>query len=54
MELMLIGQLHEKSAMFVTVGISWIKVSSFNQMSAIEVMIHNDVYEPWWYCYFKH
>ena len=39
-ELMLIEQVHQKSVMFVTIGISWIIVLGFNQMSAIDVMIY--------------
>ena len=33
-------EVHQKSVMFVTIGISWIIVLSFNQMSVIEVMIY--------------
>ena len=39
-ELMLIKQVHQKSVILVTIDISWIKVLSFNQMSAIYVMIY--------------
>ena len=39
-ELMLIKQAHQKSVMFVTIGISKIMVLSFNQMPAIHVMIY--------------
>ena len=38
--LMLIKQVYQKGVTFVTIGISWIKILSFNQMSTI------DVYEP--------
>ena len=37
--LMLIKQVHQKSVIFVTIGFSEIIVLSFNQMSAINVMI---------------
>ena len=36
---MLIKQAHQKSAMFLTIGISPIIVLSFNQISAIDVMV---------------
>ena len=39
-ELMLTKQGHQESATFVTIGICWIVVLSFNQMSATDVMIH--------------
>ena len=39
-ELMFIKQAHQNSVMFVTIGISEIIVLSFNQMSAIDVMIY--------------
>ena len=39
-ELMLIKQAHQKSVMFVTIGISEIMVLRFNQMPAIHVMIY--------------
>ena len=39
-ELMSIKQLHQKSVIFVTIGISEIIILSFNQMSAIGVMIY--------------
>ena len=39
-ELMLIKQVHQKSAIFVTIGISSIIALSFNQMSATDVMIY--------------
>ena len=39
-ELMLIKQVHQKSMIFVTFGISEIIVLSFNQMSVIDVMIY--------------
>ena len=38
-ELILIKQAHQKSEMLVTIGISWVIVLSFNQMSAVDVMI---------------
>ena len=38
-ELMLTKQLNQKNAIFVTVGISEIKVLISNQMSAIDAMI---------------
>ena len=39
-ELILIKQVHQKSVIFVTIGISYIKVLSFNQMPAIDAMIY--------------
>ena len=39
-EVMLIKQLHQKSAMFVTIGISEIIVLNFNQVSVINAMIY--------------
>ena len=39
-ELMLLKQVHQKSVIFVTIGIAWIIVLSFNQMSAIDVIIY--------------
>ena len=36
----LIKQVHQNSVTFVTIGISWIIVWSFNQMFAIDVMIY--------------
>ena len=39
-ELILIKQVHQKSMIFVTIGISYIKVLSFNQMPAIDAMIY--------------
>ena len=39
-ELMLIKQAHQKNVIFVTIGISEIIILSFNQMSAIVVMIY--------------
>ena len=39
-ELKLIKQVHQKSLMFVTIGISEIINLSFNQMSAIDAMIY--------------
>ena len=44
-ELML-KQVHQKSVIFVTIGISWIKVLSFKQLSAIDTWFVNDLYEP--------
>ena len=44
-ELML-KQVHQKSVIFVTIGISWIKVLSFKQLSAIDTWFINDLYEP--------
>ena len=38
-ELMLIKQVYQKSVIFVTIGISYIIVLSFNEMSAKDVMI---------------
>ena len=38
--MMLIRQKNEKSVIFVTIGIFQIKVLSFNQMSAIDVIIY--------------
>ena len=53
-EVMLIKKANQKIVRFVTVGIFQIKTLRFNQMSAMDVMIINDVYEPQQYCYFKH
>ena len=39
-ELMLIKPVHQKSVIFVTICISSIVVLSFNQMSAIDLMIY--------------
>ena len=39
-ELMLIKQVHQKSVIFVTIGIFEITLLSFNQISAIDVMIY--------------
>ena len=39
-ELMLIKQVNEMSAIFVTIAIFWIKALSFKQMSAMNVMIY--------------
>ena len=39
-ELILIKQLHQKSVIFITIGISITKVLSFNQMSATDVLIY--------------
>ena len=39
-ELMLIKQVHQKSVVFVTIGISYFIVLSFNQMYAIDVMAY--------------
>ena len=39
-KLMLIKQLHQLSAMFVTIGISEIIVLYFNQMSVIAVTVY--------------
>ena len=39
-ELILIKQVHYKSVVFVTTGIFGIKVLSFNQISAMGVMIY--------------
>ena len=39
-ELMLIKQVHQKSVIFVTIGIFKVIVLSFNQMSAIDVMTY--------------
>ena len=38
-ELMLIKQANQKSVMFFTIGIFKIKALSFNQMSAVDVMV---------------
>ena len=40
LKLMLIKQANQKSAIFVAIGIFWIKVLSFNQMSVIDVMVY--------------
>ena len=39
-ELMLIKQVHQKSVILVTIGISYIIVLSFNEISAIDDMIY--------------
>ena len=39
-ESMLIKQAHQKSVMFLTIGISPIIVLSFNQISVIDVMVY--------------
>ena len=39
-ELMLIKQVNQKSVVFFTIGISSIRIWSFNQMSAIDIMIY--------------
>ena len=39
-ELMLIGEVNQKSTIFVTIGIFQIKALNFNQMSLIDVMIY--------------
>ena len=39
-KLMLIRQANQKSAIFVTVGIFYIKTLNFNQMSAMDAMIY--------------
>ena len=36
----IVKQVHQKSVIFATIGISWIIVLRFNQMSAIDVMIY--------------
>ena len=41
--LILIKQVHQKSVIIATFGIS-----------ATDAMIYNDVYKPYQYCYFKH
>ena len=38
--LVLIKQVHQKSAIFVTIGISLIIILRFNGMTAIDVMIY--------------
>ena len=42
----MLKQVHQKSVIFVTIGISWIKVLSFKQLSAIDTWFVNDLYEP--------
>ena len=42
---------HQKSFIFITIGISLIIVLSFNQMSAIDALFIIDVYKPCQYCY---
>ena len=42
----MLKQVHQKSVIFVTIGISWIKVLSFKQLSAIDTWFINDLYEP--------
>ena len=49
-ELMLIRQVHQKSVMLFSIGISWIILLSFNQMSVADVWFIN-VCNPQWYCY---
>ena len=39
-DLMLIRQANQKSVIFVTIGIFYIKALSFNQMSAMDAMIY--------------
>ena len=39
-DLMLIRQANQKSVIFVTIGIFYIKTLSFNQMSAMDAMIY--------------
>ena len=39
-ELILTKQVHQKSVIFVTIGIFLEKVSSFNQMRVIDAMIY--------------
>ena len=39
-KLMLIKQVHQKSVMFVPIGIFYIIVFSFDQKSAIDVMVY--------------
>ena len=45
--LMLIRQVHQKSLLFVAIGIFWKKGLNFNLISVMGcVMMYNDVYEP--------
>ena len=39
-KLMLIRQVNQKSVIFSTIGIFWFKGLSFNQMSAMDIMMH--------------
>ena len=39
-KLMLTKQANQKSAIFVTIGVFYIKTLSFNQMSAMDAMIY--------------
>ena len=39
-ELMLIKQVRQESVMVVSIGISYISVLSFNQMSAKDIMVY--------------
>ena len=39
-ELILIKQVHQKRVLFATIHISYIKVLSFNQMSAIGIKVY--------------
>ena len=39
-ELMLVGQANQKSAIFITIGIFWLKGLSFNQMSSMDAMTY--------------
>ena len=45
-EWMLTKEVHEKRAMLQCLLLLLNKVLSFNQLSAIDVMIFNDAYEP--------
>ena len=56
-ELMLIKQAHQKSVMFVTIGISWIIVLSFNQTvynRCPDLLMMSVNLSDLWCCYFKH
>ena len=39
-ELILIKQVHQRSVIFATIGISYVIVLSLNQMSAVDAMIY--------------
>ena len=53
-ELMLTRQVNQRGPLFVVIVFFKIKALNSNQMSAVDAMIINDVYEPQQYCCFKH
>ena len=50
--LMLKRQMYQHNALFAIIGIFQVKGLSFNQMSAMGVMMYNDVNEHEQYCFF--